>query len=499
CLGRNHWLDGRFARGIAALRAGVAELEALPPEAWERTATPRWYIAAMEGDRSSATDVRSTLAFPLAIIGACGEALALLGGTLDLDDAALASVNVDNLVALRIVAEHLGRPDVAKRVYEEFGHVTRAKEDWYRLGDHITGFLVRTVLTYHADDLAYREDVARAAEEAWERVQALHLVAPFPVRAVRFPLDYLAGAWDAAQTYAPMLQTLSGSHALSAAMTLGTIARAQGRAEDAWRYMRQWLPEGTATATGAYPLAYGLLFLHLGGLLALDAGDLDGAREWAEVHDRWLTWSGAVRGLPEGQALWAQYHRQSGDADSAREHAERALAHATEPRQPLALLAADRLLGELDTDAGRYADAQTHLDAALALADACAAPYERALTLLARAKLCAAENRQDEAAALLDEVRVICTPLGAKPALARADALMGQLAPYVASQYPARLTEREVEVLRLVAAGHTNRQIADALSLSPRTIDVHVRNIFAKTGTENRAGATAFAFRHTLA
>ena len=39
-----------------------------------------------------------------------------------------------------------------------------------------------------------------------------------------------------------------------------------------------------------------------------------------------------------------------------------ALAHATEPRQPLALLAAHRLLGELDTDAGRYADAATHLD-----------------------------------------------------------------------------------------------------------------------------------------
>ena len=68
------------------------------------------------------------------------------------------------------------------------------------------------MLPYHADDLALREEMASAAEEAWARAQALHLVAPFPVRAVRFPLDFIAGEWDAAQTYAPMLvEPLSGA------------------------------------------------------------------------------------------------------------------------------------------------------------------------------------------------------------------------------------------------------------------------------------------------
>jgi len=428
CLGSSLWVGGAFARGIAELRAAVAALEALPPEAWERTATPKWYIATMESDRSSVTDVRTALAFPLAIVGAFGEALSLLGGTLDLSDAALATANVDKLLALRVVAEYLGRPDVAKRVFEEFGHVAQAEEDWYRLGGQTMGFLVRTVLTYYADDLTFREGAASAAAAAWARVQALHLVAPFPVRAIQFPLDFITGAWDAAQMSAPLVEPLIGPVAHAAAMTLGTIARLQGRPEDAWRSVREWFPVGAATEPGTRPLASGLQFMHLGGLLALDAGDLDGAREWAAASDRWLAWSGAVRGQSEGQALWAQYHRQAGDVGQAREHAARALAHATEPRQPLALIAAHRLLGELDTDAGQYGDATEHLDASLALADACRAPYERALTLLAMAERCAATGKTAAARALLIEVRAICEPLGAKPALARAEAMTAHLA-----------------------------------------------------------------------
>jgi tetratricopeptide (TPR) repeat protein len=113
--------------------------------------------------------------------------------------------------------------------------------------------------------------------------------------------------------------------------------------------------------------------------------------------------------------------------EQARVHAERALAHATEPRQPLALLAAHRLLGELDTDAGRYDDAARHLGASLDLADACQAPYERALTLLAMAELKAATGEPETATTLLGEVRAIYEPLGAKPALARAEALTARI------------------------------------------------------------------------
>ena len=65
--------------------------------------------------------------------------------------------------------------------------------------------------------------------------------------------------------------------------------------------------------------------------------------------------------------------------------------------------------------------------------------------------------------------------------------------------YPAGLTEREVEVLRLVAKGLTNSEIAQELGLSEKTIAHHLTHIFNKTTSENRASAAAFAIRHGLA
>ena len=65
--------------------------------------------------------------------------------------------------------------------------------------------------------------------------------------------------------------------------------------------------------------------------------------------------------------------------------------------------------------------------------------------------------------------------------------------------YPFGLTAREVQVLRLVAQGKGNRQIAEELSLSEKTVENHLSSIFSKSGTNNRSGATAFAFRHELA
>ena len=264
--------------------------------------------------------------------------------------------------------------------------------------------------------------------------------------------------------------------------------------------MREALPDGPATAPVSHFIGNRTVSLaRLAVALALDAGDLVTARAWLEMHDRWLTWSGAVPGRSEGHLGWAAYHRAAGGIALAQDHAERALAQASAPRQPLALLAAHRFLGELDTAAGRHAAAQAHLGESLALAEACAAPYERALTLLALAELRAAACRPDDAAALLAEVRAICTPLGAQPSLARADTLSGRLAPSSPAAYPAGLSAREAEVLRLVAAGLTNAQVAERLYLSPRTVDQHLRSIYTKLGVSSRSAATRFALEHGLA
>ena len=61
------------------------------------------------------------------------------------------------------------------------------------------------------------------------------------------------------------------------------------------------------------------------------------------------------------------------------------------------------------------------------------------------------------------------------------------------------LTAREVEVLSLVAAGLMNRQIAERLGVSTRTVDAHLRSIYAKLGLKSRSAATRFAVEHNLA
>ena len=60
------------------------------------------------------------------------------------------------------------------------------------------------------------------------------------------------------------------------------------------------------------------------------------------------------------------------------------------------------------------------------------------------------------------------------------------------------LTPRELEVLRLVAAGSSNREIAEALVISEHTVARHVQNIFAKLDVSSRTAAGAFAFEHAL-
>ena len=60
------------------------------------------------------------------------------------------------------------------------------------------------------------------------------------------------------------------------------------------------------------------------------------------------------------------------------------------------------------------------------------------------------------------------------------------------------MTERELQVLRLVARGKTNKVIARELALSEKTIDRHVSNIFTKIDVSSRAAATAFAYEHKL-
>ena len=101
----------------------------------------------------------------------------------------------------------------------------------------------------------------------------------------------------------------------------------------------------------------------------------------------------------------------------------------------------------------------------------------------------------DEAAALeFGAARAMFTRLGAAPELARLD----WLDKHATSMHSHPLTARELQVLRLIVTGKTNKAIAAALVLSERTIDRHVSNIFSKLDVPSRAAATAYAYSHKL-
>lgn len=119
------------------------------------------------------------------------------------------------------------------------------------------------------------------------------------------------------------------------------------------------------------------------------------------------------------------------------------------------------------------------------------APYEVARCGVVRGRLLLALDRSDAATAQFAQVRATFVELGARSALAELAGLMGE--------HPTgTLTAREVEVLRLVSTGLTNKGIAGRLSLSEKTVARHLSNIFGKLGLSSRAGATAYAYENGL-
>ena len=121
------------------------------------------------------------------------------------------------------------------------------------------------------------------------------------------------------------------------------------------------------------------------------------------------------------------------------------------------------------------------------------APYEEACARVAIGLACAAHGDDDTAALELAAARAAFAELGAAPDLARVQARLGG-APTDAHG----LTARELEVLRLVAAGESNRAIASALVISEHTVARHIQNIFRKLDVSSRTAASAFAYEHRL-
>jgi DNA-binding NarL/FixJ family response regulator len=122
------------------------------------------------------------------------------------------------------------------------------------------------------------------------------------------------------------------------------------------------------------------------------------------------------------------------------------------------------------------------------------APYEAACVRVLLAVGCRAAGDEDTASWELEAARAVFEGLGAGPDIERVDSLAAS--PEAAAAHG--LSPRELQVLRLVAGGATNKSIAAELVLSERTVDRHVSNIFAKLRVSSRAAATAYAYEHDL-
>jgi DNA-binding CsgD family transcriptional regulator len=121
-------------------------------------------------------------------------------------------------------------------------------------------------------------------------------------------------------------------------------------------------------------------------------------------------------------------------------------------------------------------------------------PYEEAQTSLLLAAVCEERGDHDGRRLELEAARRRFQQLEAAPLLAR----IAEQSKRASPQRIGSLSEREAQVLRLLAAGKTNRAIADELFISEKTVARHVSNIFDKLGVSSRAGATAWAFQHNL-
>ena len=122
------------------------------------------------------------------------------------------------------------------------------------------------------------------------------------------------------------------------------------------------------------------------------------------------------------------------------------------------------------------------------------APYETARARELIGLACRTLGDEESAALELDAAHRVFAKLGAVPDLIRVEQLTRKQS--VAATHG--LTPRELDVLRLVAAGKTNHAIAADLVIAAKTVDRHVTNIFTKLGVSSRAAATAYAYQHRL-
>jgi DNA-binding CsgD family transcriptional regulator len=299
----------------------------------------------------------------------------------------------------------------------------------------------------------------------------------------RAEILHLHGAWpesvEEAKRAGERLAHAADSYATGAAFyrqaevyrVLGDFTAAEGAYEQASRWGRQPQP--------------GLALLRL-AQGRTDAAQAASRRLVAETTDR----LGRAKLLPAQVEIMLAV----GDVQAARDAAGE-LTETAERYDTLALRAvAGHARGAVLLADGDARAAVVALRGAWQAWQELEAPYEAARVRVLVGLGCRALGDEEAAAMELEAARTVFARLGAAPDLARLTALAHREAAWKAHG----LTQRELQVLRLVATGTTNHAIARQLFVAEKTIDRHVSNILTKLGVSSRAAATAYAYQHRL-
>lgn len=509
-----HCIQGTMRRGIAAMSAAIAAADDLArtDPAWPGKLTARFVAegAGMDdrlvqsgganGIPQQVNLAENYLVEWLAHAGHFREAVER--GEIYLTRVAAAAPEMglrltacgNSYLGLGVARAVLGQPTPARIAFARAREAFAASDQRVLVSFTLVNDLLLALLPYRPEQLTERQRLADEEGAAQAR-GAGAFSGDRPLGIGTQWLHLLEGRWAEAEGLDVSERSAFEAGALRqyAVCTLGELARLRGDDAEAWRWVREVLPLGEATEPGDHRFFSAVYTQRLAATLALDVGDMGLARAWLASHDRWLAWSGAALWRAEGRLLWARYHYQDNDVSRALACAEEARTLAGAPRQPLALLAAERFLGELATSARDFTGAQRHLDVALELSHACALPYERLLTLLSLAELRAATQDAASARALVAEAHPLAVALGVRPVLARMATLEQRLVAAPRARGHGGLSAREVEVLRLAAEGLTDGQIAARLSISRRTVGQHLSSIYTRLDVPSRAAAVRVA------
>ncbi|MFW6074300.1 MAG: LuxR C-terminal-related transcriptional regulator, partial [Chloroflexota bacterium] len=390
----------------------------------------------------------------------------------------------------------LGNPESATNALERSIRTFIEQGNYYSAAVSTWEQLCHVVLVYQADDFDLRNRLAGQARNLWS--QSRHgQVAVHPDWAMT-PIYLIEGDLDrAASSAEKTLETDAWS--VGPLYYLGEIARLRGNIQEARLRLSQALPRGPETEPGTTLIYNAVRFQSLGTQLALDEGEIDEAKAWTRSLRTWIDWSGHLPGECEYELLRAQIALAGDNPSHALEHARRACQHASRPSQPLALLSARRVTGEVLITLGEHEAAKEALEEAETIARNCHAVIEIARVQLARAELLIATGGYPAARHRLRECREILGPRDARPLLDRVARNERHLETIVPpSDVPGGLTRRELDVLQVIADGLTDAEAASKLGISPRTVSNHLSSIYSKIGVSSRSAATRFAVENNL-